>query len=107
VPSRDCGVTGRSVIELILSGDANLFAIVRLSLFVTLSATLLAAALGLPLGAFAALARFPGRNAMTVLLNAAMGLPPVVVGLLVYLLLSRSTNRDEVNFSTAVGGKNR
>ncbi len=79
-----------SALGLILSGDANLFAIVRLSLFVTLSATLLAAAVGLPFGALVALTRFPGRGALIVLLNAMMGLPPVVVGLVVYLLLSRS-----------------
>ena len=79
-----------SALGLILSGDPNLFAIVRLSLFVTLSATLLAAAVGLPFGALVALTRFPGRGPLIVLLNAMMGLPPVVVGLVVYLLLSRS-----------------
>jgi tungstate transport system permease protein len=76
--------------HLIWSGDANLFGIVRLSLAVTLSATLLAAALGMPLGAFAALVRFPGREPLVVVLNALMGLPPVVVGLVVFLLLSRA-----------------
>jgi tungstate transport system permease protein len=75
---------------LILSGDAALFAIVRLSLLVTLSATLLAGLIGLPFGAFVALTRFPGRNAVIVALNGLMGLPPVVVGLLVFLALSRS-----------------
>jgi tungstate transport system permease protein len=83
-------VNGEDALDLILSGDANLFAIVRLSLAVTLSATVLAGAVGLPFGAFVALTRFPGRNAVTVLLNGMMGLPPVVVGLLAYLLLSRS-----------------
>lgn len=83
-------MNGNSALDLILTGDANLFAIVRLSLFVTLSATLLAAAVALPAGAFVALARFPGRDAVIVVLNGLMGLPPVVVGLLVYLLLSRS-----------------
>jgi tungstate transport system permease protein len=78
------------VINLIWSGDANLFAIVRLSLAVTLSATLLAAVVGMPLGATAALVAFPGREALVVVLNAFMGLPPVVVGLIVFLLLSRS-----------------
>jgi tungstate transport system permease protein len=77
-------------VHLIWSGDANLFGIVRLSLAVTLSATLLAAALGMPLGAFAALVRFPGREPLVVVLNALMGLPPVVVGLVVFLLLSRA-----------------
>ncbi len=80
----------QSAISLILSGDAALFAIVRLSLLVTLSATLLAGLIGLPLGAVVALTRFPGRNAVVVALNGLMGLPPVVVGLLVYLALSRS-----------------
>ncbi|MBX9588347.1 MAG: ABC transporter permease [Hyphomonadaceae bacterium] len=81
---------GMSALELIWSGDANLFAIVGLSLFVTLSATVLASVVGMPLGAFAALTRFPGRNVLIVLLNGCMGLPPVVVGLVVFLLLSRS-----------------
>jgi tungstate transport system permease protein len=77
-------------LDLILNGDATLFGIVRLSLFVTLSATLLAALVGLPLGALVALTRFPGRNGVIVALNGFMGLPPVVVGLAVFLLLSRS-----------------
>ena len=81
---------GLSALELIWSGDANLFAIVGLSLFVTLSATVLASVVGMPLGALVALTRFPGRNVLIVLLNGSMGLPPVVVGLVVFLLLSRS-----------------
>jgi tungstate transport system permease protein len=81
---------GMTALELIWSGDARLFQIVGLSLFVTLSATLLAAAAGMPLGALLALSRFPGRHALIVLVNGAMGLPPVVVGLVVFLLLSRS-----------------
>ncbi len=76
--------------ELIFSGDAALFAIVRLSLAVSFAAVALAALIGMPLGALLALTRFPGRTVLVVLLNAAMGLPPVVVGLAVYLLLSRS-----------------
>jgi len=79
-----------SALELILTGDATLFAIVRLSLLVTLSATFFAALVGLPLGAIVALTNFPGRHAVIVVLNGLMGLPPVVVGLLVFLLLSRS-----------------
>jgi tungstate transport system permease protein len=79
-----------SALELIISGDARLFAIVGLSLFVTLSATFLASVIGMPLGALVALTRFPGRNALIVILNGCMGLPPVVVGLGVFLLLSRS-----------------
>ena len=76
--------------QLILNGDATLFAIVRLSLAVSLSAVALAALIGMPLGALLALTRFPGRSVLVVVLNALMGLPPVVVGLAVYLLLSRS-----------------
>jgi len=79
-----------SALELILSGDPALLSIVRLSLIVSLSAVAGAALIGLPLGAFIALARFPGRELTIVVLNALMGLPPVVVGLAVYLLLSRS-----------------
>lgn len=81
---------GLSAWQLIMSGDATLFAIVTLSLAVSLSAVVLAAVVGLPLGAMLALMRFPGRSAIVVLVNAFMGLPPVVVGLAVYLLLSRS-----------------
>ena len=81
---------GLNAWQLIVSGDATLFAIVKLSLAVSLSAVVLAACIGLPLGAILALSHFPGRNAIVVLLNAFMGLPPVVVGLVVYLLLSRS-----------------
>ena len=76
--------------QLILNGDPTLIAVVRLSLAVSLSAAALAALAGMPLGALLALTRFPGRSALVVLLNALMGLPPVVVGLAVYLLLSRS-----------------
>jgi tungstate transport system permease protein len=70
--------------------DLRLWEIVALSLQVSLSAVALATVLGLPLGAAVAVGRFPGRHALIVLLNALMGLPPVVVGLLVYLLLSRA-----------------
>ena len=76
--------------QLIIGLDPALLAIVRLSLAVSLSALALAALIGLPLGAMLALLRFPGRPVFVVLLNALMGLPPVVVGLAVYLLLSRS-----------------
>jgi len=79
-----------AALDLLFSADANLIAIVRLSLAVTLSATVFAALFGMPLGAFGALVRFPGREALIVVLNALMGLPPVVVGLSVFLLLSRS-----------------
>jgi tungstate transport system permease protein len=79
-----------TVLHLVLSGDPALFAIVRLSLYVSLSAVVLAALIGIPLGAWIALTKFPGRQGVIVLLNAFMGLPPVVVGLAVYLALSRS-----------------
>jgi tungstate transport system permease protein len=79
-----------SALHLILSGDPALFAIVRLSLFVSLSAVAVAAVIGVPCGALIALTPFRGRDVVIVILNALMGLPPVVVGLAVYLLLSRS-----------------
>ena len=75
---------------LIAGFDADLIEIVALSLRVSLTAVALAAIIGLPLGAAVALFRFAGRGALVVVLNALMGLPPVVVGLVVYLLLSRS-----------------
>jgi tungstate transport system permease protein len=80
----------RAAFGLIASGDATLGEIVLLSLSVSLSAVALATLFGLPLGAAIAVGRFPGRRAIIVLLNALMGLPPVVVGLVVYLLLSRA-----------------
>ncbi|MGB5558092.1 MAG: ABC transporter permease, partial [Paracoccaceae bacterium] len=73
---------------LIFRGNAELWAIVLLSLKVSLSAVVLACVIGMPFGAWMAVARFPGRNALVILVNALMGLPPVVVGLLVYLSLS-------------------
>jgi tungstate transport system permease protein len=82
--------TDLSALQLVLSGDPTLFAIVALSLAVSLSAVFFAALIGIPLGAWLALVRFPGREALTVVLNTLMGLPPVVVGLAIYLLLSRS-----------------
>ena len=80
----------RHALALVASGDAALAAIVALSLEVSVAAVALATLLGLPLGAALAVGRFPGRRAMVVLLNALMGLPPVVVGLFVYLMLSRA-----------------
>ncbi len=75
---------------LMLGLDPQFLQIVGLSLRVTLTAVLLAALIGLPLGAWLALARFRGRSAVIVLVNGLMGLPPVVAGLVVFLLLSRS-----------------
>jgi len=79
-----------SALQLVLSGDPSLYSIVALSLYVSLGAVVLATLVGLPFGAFLALTRFPGRGFVVVVVNAFMGLPPVVVGLAVYLLLSRS-----------------
>jgi tungstate transport system permease protein len=79
-----------SALTLVLTGDPALYRIIWLSLVVSLSAVTLASLIGMPLGAALALARFPGRSALLVFVNACMGLPPVVVGLAVYLLLSRS-----------------
>jgi tungstate transport system permease protein len=80
----------RAALALIMGADATLWGIIALSLGVSLSAVALASLVGLPLGAAVALYRFPGRGGLIVLLNAAMGLPPVVVGLVVYLMLSRA-----------------
>lgn len=77
-------------LRLVFGMDPRLVEIVLLSLGVSLSAVGLASLIGLPLGAAIAVGRFPGRQALIVALNALMGLPPVVVGLLVYLLLSRA-----------------
>ena len=79
-----------SALDLLLSADPTLIAIVRLSLLISLSAVLFAALIGVPVGACLALTRFPGREVLIVILNALMGLPPVVVGLAIFLLLSRS-----------------
>jgi tungstate transport system permease protein len=82
--------TDASALDLILRADPVLLAIVKLSLIVSLSAVVCAALIGIPFGALIALTNFRGRNGVIVVLNALMGLPPVVVGLAVYLLLSRS-----------------
>ena len=79
-----------SALQLVLAADPALLAIVRLSLIVSLSAVCIAAVIGVPFGALIALTGFSGREGVIVVLNALMGLPPVVVGLAVFLLLSRS-----------------
>jgi len=84
------GVDDVSALHLVLTGDPVLLAIVRLSLVVSLSAVFFSALIGVPVGAFIALIRYPGREATIVFLNALMGLPPVVAGLTIFLLLSRS-----------------
>ncbi len=76
--------------RLIAGFDAKLAEIVLLSIRVSLTAVVLASIFGLPLGAAIAVGRFPGRRSLIVVLNALMGLPPVVVGLVVYLMLSRA-----------------
>ncbi len=79
-----------TAIGLILSGDADLMSIIALSLRVSLSATLIAALFAIPSGAAIAILQFPGRRLLLVVSSAFMALPPVVVGLAVYLMLSRS-----------------
>ena len=76
--------------DLITTGGGDLWPIVFLSLRVTLTAVIVAALIGMPLGAWLGVSRFRGRNAIAILFNAMMGLPPVVAGLALYLLLSRS-----------------
>jgi tungstate transport system permease protein len=76
--------------RLLASGDAELYGIVALSLQVSLSATIVAFILGTPAGAALAVARFRGRRVLLVLVNALLGLPPVVAGLVVYVLISRA-----------------
>ncbi|MBS40482.1 MAG: ABC transporter permease [Rhodospirillales bacterium] len=75
---------------LVFSGNTDLLEIILLSLRVSLSAVLVACLLGFPLGALLAISRFYGRGTLLVIINALMGLPPVVVGLIVYLNLSRA-----------------
>ncbi|MEE3000595.1 MAG: ABC transporter permease [Pseudomonadota bacterium] len=79
-----------AALTLILNFESGLVEIVGLSLRVSITAVIAASVIGLPLGAALAVFRFPGHATLVVLLNALMGLPPVVVGLLVYLILSRS-----------------
>lgn len=86
----DIGAAFSAAFGLIAGFDPEFLAIVGLSLRVTLTAVLLAALIGLPLGALLALSRFRGRSAVIVIVNAFMGLPPVVAGLVIFLLLSRS-----------------
>ena len=76
--------------QLIASGNADLFEIVLLSMRISVSALALSCLMGFPLGALLVVVRFPGRGIVIALVNAMMGLPPVVVGLLVYLMLSRA-----------------
>ena len=86
----DVATAFSSAFSLIAGFDPQFMQIVALSLRVTLSAVVAAALIGLPLGALLAISRFPGRSGLIVFVNAMMGLPPVVAGLVIYLLLSRS-----------------
>jgi tungstate transport system permease protein len=86
----DLGAAFGLAIRLIAGGDAALWGIVRLSLEVSLASAALACAIGLPLGAIVAIRPFRGRRAVVVALNTLLGLPSVVVGLVVYLMLSRA-----------------
>lgn len=86
----DLATVTQTALRLVTSGDPRLIEIVGLSLMVSLSAVAIGCLIGIPLGAALAIFRFPGRAAVVTVTNALMGLPPVVVGLIVYLLLSRS-----------------
>lgn len=86
----DLSLAFNAALALVATGDEALGRIILLSLRVSTSAVLLAALVGLPLGALLAVVRFPGRHGIITVLNALMGLPPVVAGLAIYLLLSRS-----------------
>jgi len=86
----DVSTAFTAAFAMIVGLDPAFLAIVGLSLQVTLTAVLCAAVIGLPLGALLGIARFPGRGAVIVAVNALMGLPPVVAGLVVFLTLSRS-----------------
>lgn len=87
---QDFGAAFGLAFDLIFSGDPDLAEIILLSLRVSLSAVFFACLIGLPIGAAAAIYRFPGRPAVVLVMNAMMGLPPVVVGLFLYLLLSNA-----------------
>jgi tungstate transport system permease protein len=80
----------REALRLLVAGDPEVWAILRLSLLVSASGTAIALLLGVPAGALLALTRFRGRQFFVSLVNTGMGLPPVVVGLLVTILLWRS-----------------
>lgn len=86
----ETGTVWAAMLALLDGSVPGLWPVVALSLAVTLFAVLLASLIGLPLGAALAVTRFPGRRILVVLVNALMGFPPVVMGLMLYLLLSRS-----------------
>ena len=86
----DIGASFSTAVRLIISLDANLVEIVGRSLWISLTAVIAASIIALPVGASIAVFKFPGRRLVIILLNAFMGLPPVVVGLAVYIVLSRA-----------------
>lgn len=86
----DMGAAFSAAMRLMIELDPGFLGIVGLSLRVTFSAVLIAAVVGMPVGALIALSRFPGRSLVIVIINALMGLPPVVAGLAIFLVLSRS-----------------
>lgn len=85
----DFGSAIRLAFGLVFAGDSTLYAIIALSLWVSLSAVTISVVLGLPAGTALAIYRFPGQRGVVIFVNALLGLPPVVVGLVGYLLLSR------------------
>ncbi|MDZ7753612.1 MAG: ABC transporter permease [Gammaproteobacteria bacterium] len=87
---QDFGGAFELAVQMVLAADEDLVEIIGLSLRVSLSAVAIACLIGLPFGATVAMGRFRGRMAVIIMLNALMGLPPVVVGLLLYLLLSNA-----------------
>ena len=87
---QDFGEAFYLALRLVLSANRDLMEIIGLSLRVSLTAVALSCLIGLPLGALVAMSRFAGRGAVVIIINASMGLPPVVVGLCVYLLLSNA-----------------
>jgi tungstate transport system permease protein len=78
--------------------DANLFGIVLVSLQVSITALLIGCLLGMPLGAFIAIQNFPGRQGVVVILNSLMGVPTVIVGVVIYILLSRTGPMGDLNW---------
>jgi len=87
-----------NALAMMVSFDPEFIGIVGLSLRVSLTAVMIAAVIGMPLGALLAMYRFPGRGAVIVTVNALMGLPPVVAGLVIYLMLSRSGPLGNLGF---------
>lgn len=90
IPMSQMSESFAQAFQLVTALDGELLEIVALSLRVSLTAVVLSALIAVPLGALLAIARFPGRRAIILLINTLMGLPPVVVGLLVYLMISQS-----------------